>query len=489
VGSLLFTLDHEHPVNFVQTEFLWFMLIVFTVYWAAGTLRHGRVLQNVLLVGASMTFYGWVRPEFLLLLYFSATLDYFLGRLMEKHPLYKSYLLMTSIAGNIGVLCYFKYFNFFIDNIASAISLMGLDPNLRTLSIILPVGVSFYTFQTLSYTIDIYRGELKARTNYLDYIVFVSFFPQLVAGPIERAGRLLPQVEKARVFDIDKVLSGLSLAMWGAFKKICLADTVAPYVDKVFILEDPSGPLIWAASIGFMMQIFADFSGYTDIARGTARMLGFELVENFKSPYLAASTPEFWQRWHISLSFWIRDYIMVPLLGTSSRLTLLRFIWATIATFTIIGFWHGASWNFILFGAFHGVWMTIYTLVNRHMPQRVRTVPFGRPMAVTFHLLAVSIPGSMLFRETHVQRIWQHLTKNPFVASDAEWMATSVVLGMVAVVSFPLCVAHVVERWVLPKIEGSRWMLPLQTTTWSLYAVGMFVFYRVSTYDFIYFQF
>jgi len=476
-------------MNFVQTEFLWFMAIVFAVYWFVGTLRNGRVAQNALLVAASATFYGWVHPWFLFLLYFSATLDYTLGRRMERTPQYKSYLLMLSLAGNLGVLCYFKYFNFFIDNINDVILMTGMQPNLRTLSLILPVGVSFYTFQTMSYTIDIYRGELKARRNFLDYLVYVSFFPQLVAGPIERAGRLLPQVEKARVFDINQVLSGLSLALWGAFKKICLADTVAPYVDKVFILEDPSGPLIWAASIGFMMQIFADFSGYTDIARGTARMLGFDLVENFKSPYLAASTPEFWQRWHISLSFWIRDYIMVPLLGTASRLSLFRFIWATILTFTIIGFWHGASWNFILFGAFHGVWMTIYTLGNRRLPDRIRNLPFGRPIAVTFHLIAVSIPGSMLFRETHITRIWQHLTKNPFVATEDEWMATAVVIGMVAVVSTPLCIAWAVERWVLPRIDQSRWFLPVQTTAWSVYAVGMFVFYRVSTYDFIYFQF
>ncbi len=482
-------------MNFVQTEFLWFMATVFAVYWAAGTYwparwhLDGRTAQNGLLVLASATFYGWIHPWFLFLLYFSATLDYTLGRQMEKAPRYKSHLLMLSLAGNLGVLCYFKYFNFFIDNINEAIQLTGMQPNLRTLALILPVGVSFYTFQTMSYTIDIYRGELKSRSNFLDYLVYVSFFPQLVAGPIERAGRLLPQVEKARQFDLSRVLSGMSLALWGAFKKICLADTIAPYVDKVFVLEDPSGPLIWAASIGFMMQIFADFSGYTDIARGTARMLGFELVENFKSPFLAASTPEFWQRWHVSLSFWIRDYIMVPLLGTGSRLTVFRFVWATILTFTIIGFWHGASWNFILFGAFHGVWMTIYTLANRRLPDGVRNMPLGRPLAIAFHLVVVSIPGSMLFRETHVDRIWRYLTKNPFVASEEEWMATAVVTGMVVAVSVPLCIAHVVERWVLPRIEESRWFLPVQTTAWSLYVVAMFVFYRVSTYDFIYFQF
>ena len=264
---------------------------------------------------------------------------------------------------------------------------------------------------------------------------------------------------------------------------------IAPYVDKVFILHDPAGPLVWAASIGFMMQIFADFSGYTDMDRGTARMLGFELVENFKSPYLAASTPEFWQRWHISLSFWIRDYLMVPLLGSAGRLTLSHFVWATILTFTIIGFWHGASWNFIVFGAFHGIWMTIYTLVNRVLPSSVRNLPFGRPIAVAFHLCAVSIPGSLLFRETRLDRLIQHLQKNPFSGTPDEWTATMVVLGMAIMVSTPLVISHFVERYVMPRTQTSVWWIPVQTSAWAVFGVAMFVFYRVSSYDFIYFQF
>jgi D-alanyl-lipoteichoic acid acyltransferase DltB (MBOAT superfamily) len=317
----------------------------------------------------------------------------------------------------------------------------------------------------------------------------VSFFPQLVAGPIERAGNLLPQVEKARTFGWDQTTSGLSLALWGMFKKICIADTIAPFVDKVFILSDPAGPLVWAASVGFMIQIFADFSGYTDIARGTARMLGFELVKNFKSPFLAASTPEFWQRWHISLSFWIRDYIMVPLLGSGSRLSLFRFIWATILTFTIIGLWHGASWNFIIFGAFHGVWMTIYTLANRRLPATVRNMPLGRPLAIVFHMVAVSIPGSLLFRETHLLRIVEHLQKNPFAASTDDWVATTVVLGVTLIAATPLIVSHYVEHYAWPYLEKSRWWLPIQTSAWGCYATMMFLFYRVTQYDFIYFQF
>jgi alginate O-acetyltransferase complex protein AlgI len=476
-------------VNFVQVEFLVFMTTVFVLYWSVGQWRHGRVAQNVLLLAASGTFYGWVHPWFLVLLLASSMLDYFIGQLIVSRPERRSLWLLISLAGNLGILGYFKYFNFFVQNVIDAARSIGVDANLSTLAILLPVGISFYTFQTMSYSIDIYRGDLKPRTNLIDYLLYVSFFPQLVAGPIERADRLLPQIERDRTFQINHVLEGLSLAMWGAFKKVVLADTLAPYIDKVFILESPAGPMVWMAAIAFSLQIFADFSGYTDMARGTARMLGFELTENFRSPYLAASTPEFWQRWHISLSFWIRDYIMVPLLGSASRLSLFRFVWATILTFTIIGFWHGASWNFILFGFWHGVWMTIYTLLNRFMPASAKRIPFGRPIAVAFHFLAVSVPGSMLFRETHLDRVVSHLTMHPFRATDDQWIATSVVAGMTLLVAAPLILSHYVERYLIPALRERPVWYPVQSTSWAVFGMAMFVFYRVSSYDFIYFQF
>ena len=476
-------------MNFVQSEFLWFMAAIFLLYWGLGRLSQGRTLQNALLLGGSCIFYGWVHPWFLILLLGSATLDFVLGQMIEKHRPYRDYFLMLSLAGNLGILAYFKYFNFFVDNVISAFGALGLQGNLTTLSILLPVGVSFYTFQTLSYSIDIARGDVKARTNFLDYLVYVTFFPQLVAGPIERAGRLLPQIEAPRRFHLERILDGLSLAVWGGFKKLVVADTLAPYVDKVFILEEPAGPMVWSASIAFSIQIFADFSGYTDIARGTARMLGFELAENFMRPFLAATTPEFWQRWHITLSFWIRDYLMVPLLGTASRLSLFRFVAATITTFTVIGFWHGASWNFILFGAFHGVWMTVYTLLGRTFPGWVDRTWYSRPLAVVFHFFAVSMFGSMLFRETHLDRILMYLQLPPFEATPDQWVATSVMVGMTLLCATPLVMSHFVERYWLPRLKTSVWYLPMQTSSWAAFGMAMFVFYRLSSYDFIYFQF
>ncbi len=475
-------------MNFVQIEFLWFFAVTLVVYWSL----RDRWRQNVFLVAAGAFFYGFFHPWYLILLYGAAFMDYTVALRIERDQARKQYWLLVSLVGNLGMLGFFKYFNFFLDNVRGALELVGVQANLPTLQILLPLGISFYTFQTLSYVIDVYRGDLKARSNLLDYAVYVTFFPQLVAGPIERASNLLVQVEKPRVFQREHFLDGLGLALWGGFKKIVVADTIAPFVDKVFIVSDPAAPLLWAGAFGFMIQIFADFSGYTDLARGTAKMIGFELAHNFRSPYMAVSTPDFWQRWHISLSFWIRDYLMVPLLGGGSHLGLFRFIWATILTFTIIGFWHGASWNFILFGFFHGVWMTIYTVVNRNLPARVTNVPFGRPMAITFHLLAVSLPGSLLFRETSLTRILhdvQITILRPFVATSEEWIAAVTVVGITAVCAMPLILSYFVERYAIPRLRPTVWWLPAQTVGWTALVLVIALFFRSGAMDFVYFQF
>ncbi|MEZ4318284.1 MAG: MBOAT family O-acyltransferase [Myxococcota bacterium] len=472
-------------MNFVQTDFLGFMAVVFTAYWVV----RDRRAQNALLVGASAVFYGWVHPWFLLLLYSSATLDFVMGRAIERFPARKRWFLGLSLAGNLGMLGYFKYFDFFVQNVIDALQATGVQANLTTLHIFLPVGISFYTFQTMSYTIDVYRGELKARRNFLDYLVYVSFFPQLVAGPIERAGRLLPQVERDRTFDFARTTSGLSLAMWGAFKKVCIADTIAPYVDKVFLLEDPAGPVLWAGVIGFMAQIYSDFSGYTDIARGTARMLGFELSENFRNPYMAATTPEFWQRWHMSLSFWIRDYILAPLLGGVRQIGLVHFGFAVTVTFVIIGIWHGASWNFAVFGLFHGFWMFVYSAIERHRPAWMERVPLGRPLAIAFHLVFVSMVGSLIFREPRLDRLVRHLQTPPFEGSRDDWVAVAVLLGITGAACSPYLLSTLWLQLVQPRLEKTVWLLPAQTTGWALAGIAIFVFYRVSAYDFIYFQF
>ncbi|MFT5458617.1 MAG: alginate O-acetyltransferase complex protein AlgI [Myxococcota bacterium] len=300
---------------------------------------------------------------------------------------------------------------------------------------------------------------------------------------------MLPQLEVARRFRWSNLRDGFGLALWGAFKKVAIADTLAPYVDKAFLLDDPAGPVVWAATTGFMLQLYADFSGYTDLARGTARMLGIDLVRNFDEPYLAATTQEFWQRWHISLSTWIRDYLLTPLLGNAAEIGPARFVFAVTVTMVVMGLWHGAGWNFVLFGLFQAAAIGGYALAQRHLPERVRTLRYGRTLAAAFHLLVVGELGALLFREHSVARIVQHLSKSPFAADADEWRVAVALLAIAAVLNVPLVIEHVVRRRVLPALEESEWLLPIQTTVWSLYMVGIGVAYRETGADFIYFQF
>lgn len=278
-------------------------------YWSLG-----RKNQNILLLVSSFIFYGYVTPWFCLLLASSIIVDFYCGKAIYVKANRKKYLLI-SIAFNLSLLAVFKYCNFFIENFIELFNLFEINPSISVLNIVLPVGISFYTFQTLSYTIDIYRGKLKPIDDFISFAVFVSLFPQLVAGPIERASNMLPQLLATRKISPADVSRGVYLIIRGYVKKLVVADNVAIYVDKIFLLENANPLMIAVGSVGFGIQIYADFSAYTDIARGLARLLGIRLMENFKSPYLAWSPSEFWRRWHISLSSWIRDYLYIPLCG------------------------------------------------------------------------------------------------------------------------------------------------------------------------------
>ncbi len=476
------TVPPWEAMTFVQFEFVVLFVSVFALYW---TLRN-RMAQNALLVVASAIFYGWVHPWFLILLYASATLDYSMGRLMARYPARKKWFLAMSLIGDLGILGYFKYCDFFIESFVQLFSALGLETSMHTLGIFLPVGISFYTFQTMSYTIDVYRGQLEPRRNVLDYIAFLSFFPQLVAGPVERASNLLPQMEGPRRFELIAFRSGLGLALWGAFKKVCIADQIAPYVDKIFIHTDPSGAMIWAATLGFTVQILADFSGYTDIARGTARMLGFELSLNFDHPYLARNPSDFWKRWHITFSSWIRDYLYIPLGG--SRGGSWRTFQATAGAMLLSGLWHGAAWTFVLWGAFHALLITGYRFVGRRIPASFRKGPVGSVLAVPL-MFGFSVFGWMIFRETHLDRLLHYWTLNPFGGSPDQWIAATVMLGVVVVHAAPLVLALLIERFLLPRLEGTPWLLPAQTTAWAGLLLLVLAFTRNIASDFIYFQF
>lgn len=350
---------------FNSIDFAFFLPIVFVLYWFVCNKR--LRWQNALIVVASYVFYGWWDWRFLSLILFSTVVDYLVGRGLATTTKRskRRWLLWTSIIVNIGFLGFFKYYNFFVDNFVSAFSFFGQEINVGLLHIILPVGISFYTFQTLSYTIDVYRKKLDPCTDFIAFSAFVSFFPQLVAGPIERATNLLPQFYKERKFEYNAAVDGMRQILWGLFKKMVIADNCAVFADQIFNSSaDMSGSTLVLGAVFFTFQIYGDFSGYSDIAIGTARLFGFKLMQNFNFPYFSRDIAEFWRRWHISLSTWFRDYVYIPL-GGSRGGTWLK-VRNTFIIFVVSGFWHGANWTFIVWGALNALYFLPLLLAQKN---------------------------------------------------------------------------------------------------------------------------
>ncbi len=348
---------------FNSLDFAVFLPIVFILFWFVT--NKNLKLQNFLIVIASYTFYGWWDWRFLSLIVFSTVVDYSIGVLLSKEErvLKRKILLWTSIAVNLGFLGFFKYYNFFLDNFISAFSFFGMEINANSLNIILPVGISFYTFQTLSYTIDVYKRKLEPTKDIVAFSAFVSFFPQLVAGPIERATNLLPQFYKKRQFDYSKAVDGMRQILWGLFKKIVIADNCAQYANEIFNNSaDYGGSTLVLGALFFTFQIYGDFSGYSDIAIGTSRLFGFNLMQNFAFPYFSRDIAEFWRRWHISLSTWFRDYLYIPLGGSRGGTSMK--IRNTFIIFIVSGFWHGANWTFVIWGALNALYFLPLMLFN-----------------------------------------------------------------------------------------------------------------------------
>ncbi|RKE97977.1 MBOAT family O-acyltransferase [Ichthyenterobacterium magnum] len=350
---------------FNSFSFLVFFVIVFSLYWFVFK-THNRY-QNLLLLISSYVFYGWWDWRFLSLILFSTIVDFYVGHALgltikKKH---RRFLLGVSICVNIGLLGFFKYYNFFIDNWVEVWSSLGITMHRSTLQIILPVGISFYTFQTLSYTIDIYRDKINPEKSVINFATFVAFFPQLVAGPIERAKNLLPQFSIQKKFCYKKAMSGLHLIIWGLFKKVVIADTCATYVNVIFDNYEQMNTLsLVLGAVYFAFQIYGDFSGYSDIAVGLSRLLGFDLMRNFNYPYFSRDIAEFWRRWHISLSTWFRDYVYIPLGG--SRVSKIKQVRNVFVIFLVSGFWHGANWTFIVWGALNAVYFLPLLLLSRN---------------------------------------------------------------------------------------------------------------------------
>ena len=337
---------------FNSFQFLIFFIIVLFLYWRVFS--SNPKAQNLLILVSSYVFYGWWDWRFLSLIIISTLVDYTIGHKIHNNlrDVIRKRWLWLSIVINLGLLGFFKYYNFFVDSFAALISSFGYVMDTWTLNVILPVGISFYTFQSMSYSIDIYRNKMTPTRDLLAFSAFVSFFPQLVAGPIERAGNLLPQMMNKRSFDLRQAKEGGKLILLGLFKKVVIADQLASSVNLIFkYYEDLSTPTLMIGAIFFGFQIYADFSGYSNIARGLAKLMGFELMVNFNYPYFSRNIGEFWRRWHISLSTWFRDYVYIPLGGSrGSQWLSIRNIFII---FLVSGLWHGANWTFIAWGGLH----------------------------------------------------------------------------------------------------------------------------------------
>jgi D-alanyl-lipoteichoic acid acyltransferase DltB (MBOAT superfamily) len=348
---------------FNSIDFAIFLPVVFILYWFFC--QKNLKLQNLLIVVASYVFYGWWDWRFLSLIIFSTIVDFTIGRLLlkEEKQSKRKVFLWISILVNLGFLGFFKYYNFFLDNLVESFRLFGAELNATSLQVILPVGISFYTFQTLSYTIDVYRRKLEPTNNFVVFAAFVSFFPQLVAGPIERATNLLPQFYTKRNFNYHKAVDGLKQILWGMFKKVVIADNCAEFANEFFNNSDAyGGSGLLLGALFFTFQIYGDFSGYSDIAIGTSRLFGFNLMQNFAFPYFSRDIAEFWRRWHISLSTWFRDYLYIPL-GGSRGGTAMK-VRNTFIIFIVSGFWHGSNWTFIVWGALNAIYFLPLLLTN-----------------------------------------------------------------------------------------------------------------------------
>jgi len=476
---------------FNSIEFALFLPLVFILYWFV--FQRNLRLQNLLIVVASFVFYGWWDWRFLSLIAFSSLLDYCVGiGLLNSHdPRKRKLLLVLSIVVNLGFLGFFKYYNFFIESFADAFTLFGQPFTANRLNIILPVGISFYTFQTLSYSIDVYRRKLEPTRDLVSFLAFVSFFPQLVAGPIERATNLLPQFYKKRTFDYGQAVDGMRQILWGLFKKIVIADNCATYANTIFEnYGDYSGSTLLLGAIFFAFQIYCDFSGYSDIAIGTSRLFGFSLMRNFAFPYFSRDIAEFWRRWHISLSTWFRDYVYIPL-GGSQGGTAMK-VRNTFIIFLLSGFWHGANWTFLAWGFINALYFLPLLLSNKNRVH-TDTVTEGKMLPSMKELAQISIT----FFITLIAWV--------FFRADSMTSAVGYIKGMFHQSLFTLPSVHPMDtltllvvfiliEWIQREkqhglqLNGIKMPKPVR---WGVYyaVIVLIVLFGGSQQEFIYFQF
>ena len=484
---------------FNSIEFALFLPVVFLLYWFVfdrfiGKSKHQLTLQNAFVVLASYLFYGWWDWRFLLLIALTSFCSWgsglFIGRAKTKKKA-KAWM-WANIVLNIGILAMFKYYDFFVTEFAQ---LLHISTDGLLLKVILPVGISFYTFQALSYSIDVYRGKMEPTKDIVAFFAFISFFPQLVAGPIERATNLLPQFQKKREFDYNTAVDGMRQILWGLFKKIVVADNCAVYVDQVFsTYTEQSGSTLLLAAIFFTFQIYGDFSGYSDIAIGTAKLFGIRLMRNFNVPYFSRDIAEFWRRWHISLTTWFRDYVYIPLGG--SRVSKAKIIRNTFVIFLVSGFWHGANWTFIAWGAYHALLFLPLILLGKNR-KYTNTVAEGRilptlketgQMILTFFLAVI---GWIIFRAESIGQAWEYvcgvfsksLLSEPELFSDKMVLVVIPLSVMLLVEWFQRGKGHGFDFGNSPRYKVVRWCIYLST------ALLIIALQQPKVSPFIYFQF
>jgi alginate O-acetyltransferase complex protein AlgI len=480
---------------FNSLDFAVFLPIAFILYWFV-TYRNLK-LQNIFLLVASYVFYAWWDWRFLSLIIFSSIVDYCvgIGLSFTSDKLKRKMLLMVSISVNLGFLGFFKYFNFFAENLAQTFTMLGNPISVSSLNIILPVGISFYTFQTLSYSIDVYKRKLEPTRDVISFFAFVSFFPQLVAGPIERATNLLPQFNKKRVFNYGKAVDGMRQILWGLFKKIVIADNCAEYANLIFNNSTAySGSALVMGALFFTFQIYCDFSGYSDIAIGTSRLFGFDLMRNFNFPYFSRDIAEFWRRWHISLSTWFRDYLYIPL-GGSRGSTLVK-VRNTFAIFIVSGFWHGANWTFIAWGALNAIYIMPLLLTgnNRHNTDNIaigKIFPSFKEISSILITFGLTVFAWIFFRANSIGHAFSYISG---IFSLSLFTIPRNTFGRSSIITLIQIILFILIEWQGRNEQyaiahlGAKWFRPLRYAIYYAILIPI-LWYAGKEQQFIYFQF
>ena len=465
---------------FTSLTFWAFFGGIFTLYWIVQDKRW----QNIILLLASYIFYGWVQPWLALMLGISTLGDYFLARGMKIRPIHRRSFMAASLILNLGVLAFFKYYNFFSKDLAGLATSLGMQGAFFLIKILLPAGLSFYTLKKLAYMIDISRGTLQLTHTLIDFALYVSFFPQIVAGPIDRPQKLLPQIESPRTWNMELLYSAWPLILMGLFKKIVIADSINPLIERIFHLEEPTSLLAITAALGFTLQLLADFSAYTDIARGISYLLGFDTSENFRSPYLSLTPTDFWNRWHITLSTWLRDYIFFPLRRWMLRRQGQLPSWVVqstppLVTMLLCGLWHGAGWTYLFWGGMYGILIAVYQALGMGGNWR----PKNSTHAVLAWLVMFSfiVFGWLIFAAPSLDWV-VGVFSNPVLGSIEQQGVALIGLSLTFVYSLPMIIKLLIDHYTN---DNSF----IRTAFYAVATAAILIYVNSATPDFIYFQF